>query len=171
MLSLLNSKKMTTSSMTSLTLTLPTELAPGFSLSLFCGLSKLIFSTFLIGTWILGFLFSFLYAKFSCNFRAFVWGILWKFFRVLDLNVLLSNFRSFLEVETHRNRFSLRKLFGEIVRLCLAVGEIKQKKRKWVIFFFSFNQNNFLHKKGKNNEIKGRFRVQGNPVCHIVYFL
>ena len=155
MLSLLNSKKTTTSSMTSLTLTLPTELALGFSLSLFCGLSKLIFSMFLIGTWILGFVFSFLYAKFSCNFRAFVWGILWKFFRVLDLNVLLSNFRSFLEVETHRNRFSLRKLFGEIVRLCLAVGEIKQKKRKWVIFFSLLIKIIFFINKGKTMKSKG----------------
>ena len=155
MLSLLNSKKTTTSSMTSLTLTLPTELALGFSLSLFCGLSKLIFSTFLIGTWILGFVFSFLYAKFSCNFRVFVWGTLWNFFRVLDLNVLLSNFRSFLEVETHRNRFSLRKLFGEIVRLCLAVGEIKQKKRKWVIFFSLLIKIIFSIKKGKTMKSKG----------------
>ena len=155
MLSLLNSKKTTTSSMTSLTLTLPTELAPGFSLSLFCGLSKLIFSTFLIGTWILGFVFSFLYAKFSCNFRVFVWGTLWKFLRVLDLNVLLSNFRSFLEVETHSNRFSLRKFFGEIVRLCLAVGEIKQKKRKWVIFFSLLIKIIFSINKGKTMKSKG----------------
>ena len=83
----------------------------------FCRLSKLIFSAFLIGSWILGFVFSFLYANLSCNFRVFVWSTLWKFFRVLDLNVILSNFRAFLEVETHGNGFSLWKLLDFVWQL------------------------------------------------------
>ena len=83
----------------------------------FCRLSKLIFSAFLIGSWILGFVLSFLYANLSCNFRVFVWSTLWKFFRVLDLNVILSNFRAFLEVETHGNGFSLWKLLDFVWQL------------------------------------------------------
>ena len=75
----------------------------------FCRLSKLIFSAFLIGSWILGFVFSFLYANLSCNFRAF------------------------LEVETHGNGFSLWKLLDFVWQL----GKLSKRNENEYFFFFS----------------------------------
>ena len=56
----------------------------------------------------------------------------------------------------------------EIVRLCLAVRKIEQKKRKLVIFSFFFNLNNFLLKKGKRI---GKALIQSSNEIRIFCFI